>query len=156
MREAKINSTLLTKYLEKTLVGFLFLIFSITLVLVLLRYVFNQSITGANEIVTILFIYTTALGSAVSIGKNEHISINVFINSLSPKNYNRIKILQLLLLVALHTIIFFYCLGWIDKAGGYLMPATGFPRIVAIGIIPIGCLLSLIYCIKNIINEVSK
>ena len=96
------------------------------------------------------------MGSAVSIGKNEHISINVFINSLSPKNYNRIKILQLLLLVALHTIIFFYCLGWIDKAGGYLMPATGFPRIVAIGIIPIGCLLSLIYCIKNIINEVSK
>jgi len=39
------------------------------------------------------------------------------------------------------------------------MPATGFPRIVAIGIIPIGCLLSLIYCIKNfknIINEISK
>ena len=150
---------MLTKYLEKTLVGFLFLIFSITLVLVLLRYVFNQSITGANEIVTILFIYTTALGSAVSIGKNEHISINVFINSLSPKNYNRIKILQLLLLVILHTIIFFYCLGWIDKAGGYLMPATGFPRIVAIGIIPTGCLLSLIYCVKNfknIINEISK
>ena len=140
---------MLTEYLEKTLVGFLFLIFSITLVLVLLRYVFNQSITGANEIVTILFIYTTALGSAVSIGKNEHISINVFINSLSPKNYNRIKVLQLLLLVILHTIIFFYCLGWIDKAGGYLMPATGFPRIVATGIIPIGCLLSLIYCIKN-------
>ena len=37
------------------------------------------------------------------------------------------------------------------------MPATGFPRIVAIGIIPIGCLLSIIYCIKNfknIINEI--
>ena len=150
---------MLTKYLEKTLIGFLFLIFIITFILVVLRYVFNQSITGANEIVTILFIYTTALGSAISIGKNEHISINVFINSLSPKNFNKIKILQLSLLFILHVIIFLYCLAWINKAGGYLMPATGLPRVVAIGIIPIGCFLSIVYCIKNlkdVINENAK
>ncbi|SVA10727.1 uncharacterized protein METZ01_LOCUS63581, partial [marine metagenome] len=48
------------------LVGVLFLVFIITLTLVFLRYALNQSITGANEIVTILFIYTTAIGAAVS------------------------------------------------------------------------------------------
>ena len=51
--------------------------------MVFLRYALNQSITGANEIVTILFIYTTAIGAAVSIGKNEHIGIDVFVN-ISP------------------------------------------------------------------------
>ena len=77
---------ILTNYIEKILVFLLSLIFIITFILVLLRYVFNQSITGANEIVTIMFIHTTAFGSALSIGKEEHISINMVINKLSSNN----------------------------------------------------------------------
>ena len=125
------------------LVGFLFLVFAITFVLVFLRYVFNQSITGANEIVTILFIYTTAIGAAISIGENEHIGIDVFVNLLPKKFYKMIRILQVFLVFALHLILFIYCLEWVEKAGGYLMPATGLPRIVAIASIPLGC----IFCI---------
>ena len=51
---------------------------------------FNQSITGANEIVTILFIYTTALGAAISIGRNEHIGIDFFVSLLPKKFYKTI------------------------------------------------------------------
>ena len=57
---------ILTNYIEKILVFLLSLIFIITFILVLLRYVFNQSITGANEIVTILFIYTTAFAVSIN------------------------------------------------------------------------------------------
>lgn len=120
--------------------------FSITFVLVFLRYVLNQSITGANEIVTILFIYTTALGSAISIDKNEHISIDIFVNYLSLRNQKIIKAVQLVLLIFLHITIFMYSLEWIKTAGGYLMPATGLPRIITIASIPICCLLSVLYC----------
>ena len=122
--------------------------FSITFVLVFLRYVLNQSITGANEIVTILFIYTTAIGSALSIDKNEHISIDILVNYLSLKNQKIIKTVQLLLLVFLHITIFIYCLDWIKTAGGYLMPATGLPRIITIASIPICCLLSILFCMN--------
>ena len=123
--------------------------FSITFVLVFLRYVLNQSITGANEIVTILFIYTTALGSAISIDKNEHISIDIFVNYLSLRNQKIIKAVQLILLVFLHITIFMYSLEWIKTAGGYLMPATGLPRIITIASIPICCLLSVLYCFNS-------
>jgi TRAP-type C4-dicarboxylate transport system permease small subunit len=139
------------------LIVLLFFVFSITFVLVFLRYVFNQSITGANEVVTILFIYTTAIGSAMSIDKIEHISIDIFISYLSSKNYKRIKTLQLVLLLFLHIIIFIYCLDWIKTAGGYLMPATGLPRIITIASIPTGCLLSILYCFnatKRLFTEV--
>ena len=122
--------------------------FSITFVLVFLRYVLNQSITGANEIVTILFIYTTALGSAISIDKNEHISIDIFVNYLSLRNQKIIKAVQLVLLIFLHITIFMYSLEWIKTAGGYLMPATGLPRIITIASIPICCLLSILFCIN--------
>ena len=136
------------------LVGFLFLVFAITFVLVFLRYVFNQSITGANEIVTILFIYTTAIGAAISIGENEHIGIDVFVNLLPKKFYKTIRILQVFLMFVLHLILFIYCLEWVEKAGGYLMPATGLPRIVAIASIPIGCVFCILFCAKTLIDVI--
>lgn len=126
--------------------GFLALIFILTLILVFLRYVLNQSITGANEIATILFIYTTAIGSAVSIQKDEHISIDIFTSILPSKLYKAVKILQVSFIITLQFILLLFCLGWMEKAGGYLMPATGLPRIVVIASIPIGCILSIFYC----------
>ena len=130
------------------------MVFSITLVLVFLRYVFNQSITGANEVVTILFIYTTAIGAAISIGKNEHIGIDVFVNLLPKKFYKPIRILQVFLMFTLHLILFIYCLEWVEKAGGYLMPATGLPRIVAIASIPLGCIFCILFCAKILIDVI--
>ena len=150
----KHNFKILTSYIEKILVGFLFLVFIITLIMVFLRYALNQSITGANEIVTILFIYTTAIGAAVSIGKNEHIGIDVFVNILPSRFHKTIRILQIVLLFTLHLILFIYCLQWVDKAGGYLMPATGLPRLVATVSIPIGCILCILYCIKRLIDVI--
>ena len=114
----------------------------------------GQSITGANEIVTILFIYTTAIGAAVSIGKHEHIGIDVFVNIVPPRFYKTIRILQIILLFSLHLILFIYCLEWVNKAGGYLMPATGLPRVVAIASVPLGCVLCILYCIKILIDVI--
>ena len=130
------------------------MVFIITLILVFLRYALGQSITGANEIVTILFIYTTAIGAAVSIGKNEHIGIDVFVNILPPRFHKTIRILQIVLLFSLHLILFIYCLEWVNKAGGYLMPATGLPRLVAIASVPLGCVLCVLYCIKILIDVI--
>ena len=117
---------------------------------------FNQSITSANEIVTILFIYTTALGAAISIGRNEHIGIDFFVNLLPKKFYKPIRGLQVFLMFALHLILFIYCLEWVEKAGGYLMPATGLPRIVAIASIPIGCIFCILFCAKALIDVIDE
>jgi TRAP-type C4-dicarboxylate transport system permease small subunit len=135
--------------------GFLAAIFILTLILVFLRYALNQSITGANEIATILFIYITGIGSAISIGKDEHISINIFTDIIPEKFHKSFKILQVLLIFFLHFILLIFCLKWIYTAGGYLMPATGLPRIVAIASIPLTCLLSILYCF-SILNNIVK
>jgi len=114
----------------------------------------NQSITGANEIVTILFIYTTSIGAAVSIGKNEHIGINALVNILPDKFYRAIKILQIIFIFTLHILLFIYCLQWVGQAGGYLMPATGLPRLVAIVSIPLSCVLCILYCVIALIDVI--
>ena len=103
-----------------------------------------------------MFIYTTAFGSALSIGKEEHISINMVINKLSFDNLKKIRFIQHILIFSLHAMLLLFCLDWINTAGGYLMPATGLPRIVAISSIPFGCVLSLIYCLKHLTKPVSN
>ena len=65
-----------------------------------------------------------------------------------------IRILQVFLVFALHLILFIYCLEWVEKAGGYLMPATGLPRIVAIVSIPLGCIFCIMFCAKTLIGVI--
>ena len=74
------------KILSRILVGFiafcLLIIVLLVMTLVILRYGFNSTIVGANEFIVILFIYTSAVGAAVVIGRKEHIAITYFIDKL--------------------------------------------------------------------------
>ena len=75
----------LTYFLE-VLVCLRFLsFFSMVILLVGLRYLFSSSITGANEIITILFVYTTAIGAAIAVGQRSHIAINILIEKLPQR-----------------------------------------------------------------------
>ena len=79
----------LTYFLE-VLVCLSFLsFFGMVILLVGLRYLFNSSITGANEIITILFVYTTAIGAAIAVGQRGHIAINILIEK--PVSYTHLR-----------------------------------------------------------------
>ncbi|HJL75601.1 MAG TPA: TRAP transporter small permease [Candidatus Marinimicrobia bacterium] len=130
----------------------LFAVFGITVILVVLRYFFNTSITGANEIVIILFIYSTAIGASLAIAKGEHISITFYTEKL-PKRFSKtLQLIQLFLLAIINAVIFWYCFQWIEITGGYKMPMTGLPRSVALLSIPIGCGIALIFCVNSVIT----
>jgi len=78
----KTIESILTKMLEGLLAICFLAIVTIVITLVVLRYAFNSSITGANEVITILFVYTTSLGAAVAVGRREHISITFAVECL--------------------------------------------------------------------------
>jgi len=127
-------------------------VFGITVILVIMRYFFNTSITGANEIVIILFIYSTAIGASLAIAKGDHISITVFTEKL-PKRFTKpLQIIQLFLLITINAVLFWYCFQWIEITGGYKMPMTGLPRSVVQLSIPIGCGIALIFCVNSVIS----
>lgn len=127
-------------------------VFGITVILVIMKYFFNTSITGANEIVIILFIYSTAIGASLAIAKGDHISITVFTEKL-PKRFTKpLQIIQLFLLITINAVLFWYCFQWIEITGGYKMPMTGLPRSVVQLSIPIGCGIALIFCVNSVIS----
>jgi TRAP-type C4-dicarboxylate transport system permease small subunit len=146
----------LTRILEGLLSVCLFAIAGTVVVLVILRYLFNSSITGANEAVTILFVYTTALGAAIAIGKREHIAIGLATEALSTRGRRIADLVGLILVTALNGVMLAYSIGWIRVTGDYLMPSLGLPRVLAQLSIPVGCGLAILYCLLRLTIPLTK
>ncbi|MFC2135793.1 TRAP transporter small permease [Bacteroidota bacterium] len=143
------------KVVTKILLGiiaFCFLCIVILIItLVILRYGFNSTIVGANEFVVILFIYTSAIGAAVVLGKKEHIAITYFIDKLPPLTRKIVDTINYLLIAILNGAMIWYSFHWINITGGYLTAVLQIEQIYAQIIVPVGCGITILYCCYHII-----
>ena len=143
------------KRLERLLVGTLeitfsicfFVMFVLVVTQVSLRYGFNESIGGANELATILFAYTSALGIAVGIAKRDHMAISWFTERFPSGLRKAVDVLGLVLLAILNLVIFWYSLRWIDITGSRMISVLHVPRWTAQIAIPIGTGASVMFCL---------
>ncbi len=143
----------LTRILEKLLIILLFAMFGMIVILVILRYLFGTTIIGGNEATVIAFVYTTAIGAAISISRDEHISIRYFTDKMSERAQQTVGKLQLILVALLNLLIVIYAFGWIQRTGGFLMPTLGMPQLIAQFSVPLGAILSVLYCLIRIIDN---
>ena len=120
--------------------------------LVVMRYVFNTSITGANEFSTILFAYATSIGSAVALGRGEHIAIDVAVDRLPDSVQRLVSRLTIVLVGFLNLVLLIESIGWIQITGDYIMPATGLARKVSQVCIPLGCGLACLFCLFELFS----
>lgn len=141
--------------LERLLITLLFLIFATVVVLVVLRYAFNTTMIGGNEWALIAFVYSTAIGGALAVAKDEHIAIRYFVDLLPPGMQPFFRILQLAMVAAVNAAIVGYSFVWIGKTGGFLMPALQLPQAVAQLSVSIGCSLALVYCLIGIRRRIA-
>ena len=133
-------------WLENLIAALLAVTWILVGTLVALRYLFNSSIPGANEVVVMLFVYTTALGAAIGVGRWDHIGILVFVERLPARAAWILDLVRTFLVGLINGAIVFYSLGWIHTTGLFVMPSTGLPRFVVQVSIPIGCGLALLFC----------
>ena len=114
---------------------------------VALRYGFNESIGGANELATILFAYTSALGIALGIARRDHMAISWFTERLGPRARKVVDVIGVLLLTFLNAVIFWYSIRWIGITGARMIAVLQVPRWTAQIAIPIGTGASVIFCL---------
>ena len=143
----------LTNILARLIAVCLLVMLLIILLLILLRYVFNAGIVGANETATILFVYTTAIGSALAVGRNEHVAVRLLIEKLPARWQTSANIFGFASVALLNGVMLWHSVFWIRITGGYLMPTTQLPRIWAQLSVPIGCSLAVLYAVVRIISE---
>lgn len=144
----------LTRLLEVIITFFFFIILSITITLVIMRYGFNAAIIGGNEAMNYLFIYTTALGAAVSVGNGEHIKITFFIDKLKSRFRKYVNILNYLFIGFINGVMIWYSLPWICSTGYFESPVLRIPNWIVQISVPVGCSLVILYCLNHIILEI--
>ncbi|MEE4166657.1 MAG: TRAP transporter small permease [Desulfocapsaceae bacterium] len=145
---------LLTLVLDGVIASFFAFIIIITIVQVILRYVFNASILGGNEAMEALFIYTTAIGAAVAVRRRQHININYFVQLL-PMLFQRLVDITVHILIAfLNGVMIYYSINWISKVGNNESPVMRVPEWIFQLSIPIGCGLVIIYCLIIIVLDI--
>ena len=142
-----------TRLLEVIVTLLFFVILCITITLVVMRYGFNSAIIGGNEAINYLFIYTTALGVAVSIGKVEHIRISFFIDKLKQTHRKYINIFNYIMIAFINAVMIHYSLPWIKSAGYFESPVLRIPNWTVQVSVPIGCSLVILYCLNHLILE---
>lgn len=131
--------------LEWLITSFLIFIFVLTITMVVLRYVFRSSILGGSELITFLFIYTTAIGAAVAIPRNRHIRIDFFIKQLSGWMRAASEVLVYLCIAGINAVMTLYSLDWIAKVGKDLSQSLGIPLGWVKVSVPIGCSLAVLF-----------
>ena len=142
----------LNQALEWSLAGALLLIAILVVLQVFLSQLWNTSITGANELVTKIFVYCSTMGAALAVGRNEHIQISAAIDLLPPRGQRAIYRLTVLAVAGLNGVLLWFSIRWIRVTGDYLMPTTQLPRWVVEISIPLGSGIALLYCLCRLID----
>lgn len=138
--------SLLVRTLEIVFCVCFLMMFVLVVTQVALRYGFNESIGGANELATVLFGYTSALGIAVGITRREHMAISWFTARLPRSLRKAVDVVVLILLAAINLLIFWYSLKWIAVTGSRMISVLQVPRWTAQIAIPIGTGASAVFC----------
>lgn len=146
----------INRLLEVIITVLFFVILGITITLVIMRYGFNAAIIGGNEAMNYLFIYTTALGAAVAISRDEHIKISFLIEKLNTPFRKYVNILNYLLIAFINAVMIWYSLPWIRSTGYYESPVLRIPNWIVQVSIPLGCSLVILFCLNHIAIELMK
>lgn len=136
----------LTRILEAALAVGLLALLSLILVLVAMRYVLQTGLVGANETATIIFVYLSAIGAAVAVGRQEHIRVDLAPRRLGPRWRRRVDLATLALVGLFNALLVERGAAWIAITGHTPMPATQLPRYIAQISVPLGCGLAALYC----------
>lgn len=140
----------LAAVLEVFLVFAMFLVFAVITALVMLRYFFGSGVVGANEGATIVFVYASSIGAALAAGRQEHIRVGYLVERLGERGRRTVHAVSLALVGVLNVVLLERGIEWIRITGGYLMPATQLPRMVAQISVPLGCGIAALYCFARL------
>ena len=151
MRRLTIWEHHLDRLLETVVTLMFFGILVLTILLVIMRYGLNSSIIGGNEAMEYLFIYTTALGAAVSVGKGTHIRISFMVDTLKEGPKRWIDTVNYLLIAFINAVMIYYSAPWIRSAGYFESPVLRIPNWMVQASVPLGCGLVIFYCLNHVI-----
>lgn len=153
MNWAKVNK-LLIAVVETICAGFLLVIAGLTIVQVILRYVFSYPLIWSEELSILVFIYLGFIGIGVAYAQGKHLYVDALVVTL-PKSIRKViegialgfsSIFLLVVIVQMIKVMV------VTSKVGITTPALLLPMPVIYVSLPIGCLLFLIQVVRRFWN----
>lgn len=140
---------------QAILVMFLSLIVLIMLLQVIMRYVFNNSLSWPEELSRILFVWFTFIGLSYSTAKKIHVKIDLLVNILPAGFKNIILFLVDLLVLGFFIVIGVKGITALGKlaASGQATAALGIPIQYIMSALEVGIILSIVRLTQNIVRD---
>jgi|SRR5690625_4618554 len=146
------NRMKLISRLEEIFVSVLLVVLVLfTFVNVLLRYVFQYSISGSVEFSILLFAWIIFVGTSMAVKSGSHIKINLIESFLSEKSKQittmaiSLLILMISLYMSIHGFIYSY------KVVGETLGSTNIPKVFVYLSFPVGFILSSVHLLHYFI-----
>lgn len=111
---------------------------------VIMRYFFNISFTFLEELITLVFTFTTFWGIGICVLENEHVLIDFFFVKWPKKVQRWMNVLNYLIVLFSLILLQYYAIKWIAVAGKTISNGMRIKYMYIYGIMPIGVGISLI------------
>lgn len=126
----------------------------LSIVSVVLRYIFNIVFIQTEELITFLFVATCFLGAVSVMYKKEHVGV-ALIQAKMPKKVQKVMVvLQYIIIIAVNFLLIYCSYKWIRTNIGYTTPGLRIPYWTVYIVLPISCLLSAIVAILQLIEVI--
>jgi len=128
---------------------------------VITRYVFKHPITGSEEIVTSLFVWTVFIGSAYAHRTHSHLGVDILVGVMPGKMRNIVEdvvlVIELAILILVTVISAQYVYHTMFNIAGKWKPeltdVLRFPKFYTAIAVPIGFGLSTIFSVVEILTD---
>lgn len=111
---------------------------------VVMRYCFSITFTFLEELITLMFAFTTFWGAGICILEDENVLLDFFYMNIPERPKRIMDIINMIFAIIVMGVVLYYSIGWIDKAGKALSNGLRLPYKYIYSAMPIGLTASII------------
>ncbi len=158
MKPRSLNLNIFGKVEEYFLVGSMVVSVCVVFLQVVMRYVFQNSLTWSEELARYIFLWQCWIGASYAVKKGSHIRVEILPNKFAGKKKVIFEVIITLIWFSF-TIFLAYTGTWITTHvfnSGQLSPAMRIPMGYAYASVPVGCFLMIVHLIEDLADLIHK
>ncbi|WZL74378.1 TRAP transporter small permease [Clostridiaceae bacterium 35-E11] len=149
---SKLNSVV-DKILDAGLALSVAIVFVVTFLQVISRFVFKLGIPWSTDIIRLAFVYTVFLGAALGMREKGHLNVDVVFNALPERTRNIVGIGINMLLLGFFVFLFVLGMQFTQTGLTQGAPYVQMPMSVYYFSVPLSALLMFYYLIQHMVEQ---
>ncbi len=141
---------------EVLLVLMFFTMVVVIFIQVVMRYVFNSSLSWSDELGRFIFVWLSWMGVSIGQREGEHIKITMLTDKLPFKTAHFVNILADLIVIVICAVTAYYTVVLVDTISGAKYVSLHISYVWGYAAIPVGCTLMGLRTCKSMYNSIKE